>query len=129
MAATYEVRFQTHFTAAHALREYKGATEPLHGHNFSVEVIVSGPRVDRAGMLVDFLDLKAAVDAEIARLNYKNLNEDVPEFSRAGEHLSPSAERIAEVLYKRIKPTLPVQVKLELVAVGEAPGCIASYRE
>ncbi|HVO32505.1 MAG TPA: 6-carboxytetrahydropterin synthase, partial [Elusimicrobiota bacterium] len=35
---TYEVIIREGFSSAHALRHYYGETEPLHGHNFQVEV-------------------------------------------------------------------------------------------
>jgi len=127
--AKFEVRIETHFCAAHALREYKGATEPTHGHNFKVIITVAGRKVDRAGMLVDFLDLKAAVDEEVGRLHYCFLNENVAEFRAGQGGLSPSAENIARVLFSRIKKRLPKNVSLARVEVFESPGCSAAYSE
>src|SRR3954453_11250657 len=77
MPGIFEVSIETHFCAAHALREYKGATEPVHGHNFKVIVNVSGKKVDRAGMAIDFLELKPVIDEEVGRLHYGFLNENV----------------------------------------------------
>lgn len=122
----YDVIIETHFCAAHALREYKGATEPTHGHNFQVVVTVTGEKVDAAGMAVDFLDLKPLVDEEVGRLHYRDLNTDVPEF--AEKKLSPSAENIARVLYERLAARLPGGVRMASVRVGESPGCWAQYR-
>ncbi|MCK6473883.1 MAG: 6-carboxytetrahydropterin synthase [Planctomycetes bacterium] len=122
----YDVIIETHFCAAHALREYKGATEPTHGHNFQVVVTVTGDKVDAAGMAVDFLDLKPLVDEEVGRLHYRDLNADVPEF--AEKRLSPSAENIARVLYERLAARLPSGVRMASVRVGESPGCWAQYR-
>lgn len=122
----YDVIIETHFCAAHALREYKGATEPTHGHNFQVVVTVTGEQVDAAGMAVDFLDLKPLVDEEVGRLHYRDLNKDVPEF--AAKKLSPSAENIARVLYERLAARLPGAVRMASVRVGESPGCWAQYR-
>lgn len=127
MAGRFEVSYETHFCSAHALRDYKGETEPTHGHNFRVIVTVKGKQVDRAGMLIDFLDLKSSVDKEIERFNYGFVNEKVPEF-RAG-NLSPSAENMAYVIYQRVKRKLPRGVKMESVQLFESPGCAATYRE
>lgn len=129
MAGRFEVSIETHFCAAHALREYKGATEPTHGHNFKVIVTVAGRQVDRAGMLIDFLDLKPVIDDEVGRLNYCFLNESVAEFRAGKGGLSPSAENIARVLCTRIKRRLPKSVKLARVQVFESPGCSAAYSE
>ena len=127
MAGIFEVSIETHFCAAHALREYKGATEPVHGHNFKVIVTVSGKKVDRAGMAIDFLELKPVIDEEVGRLHYGFLNEKVDEF-RDGK-LSPSAENIALVLYQRIGKRLPKNISMASVQVFESPGCSATYRE
>jgi len=127
MPGIFEVSIQTHFCAAHALRDYKGATEPTHGHNFHVTVTVWGEKLDTAGIVVDFLDLKPLIDEEIRRLDYGFLNENVEEF-KTGK-LSPSAENIACVLYQRIKQRLPKLVQMSSVQVGESPGCFATYRE
>jgi 6-pyruvoyltetrahydropterin/6-carboxytetrahydropterin synthase len=129
MAGIFEVTIQTNFCAAHALRDYKGATEPTHGHNFHVTVTVFGTRVDKAGLVVDFLDLKPIIDAEIKELDYGFLNENVTEFRDDGGKLSPSAENIAYVLYQRIQKRLPPSVQMSSVQVGESPGCSATYRE
>lgn len=123
----YDVTIETHFCAAHALRDYKGSTEPVHGHNFKVFVTVTGRTVDKAGMAIDFLDLKPLIDEEVGRLHYGNLNTDVPEFG--ARKLSPSAENIARVLFTRLKKRLPKPVRMGSVQVYESPGCSATYRE
>lgn len=129
MPAQFEVSIETHFCAAHALREYKGTTEPTHGHNFKVIVTVSGRKVDRAGMLIDFLDLKPVVDEEVGRLHYCFLNETVEEFQAGKGGLSPSAENIAFVLFTRIGKRIKAKgVKLASVQVFESPGCSATVR-
>jgi 6-pyruvoyltetrahydropterin/6-carboxytetrahydropterin synthase len=127
MPGRFEVSYETHFCSAHALRDYKGTTEPTHGHNFRVIVTVSGSKIDRAGMLVDFLDLKASVDAEVERFNYGFVNEKVPEF--ADGKLSPSAENMAYVIFQNVKKQMPRSVKVDSVQLFESPGCAATYRE
>jgi 6-pyruvoyltetrahydropterin/6-carboxytetrahydropterin synthase len=130
MAGVFEVKYETDFCAAHALRDYKGSTEPVHGHNFHVVVTVAGRKLDKAGMLVDFLDLKSAVDGEVAAMHYGFVNETVPAFRtrRGGGGLSPSAENMALVLFKGVAKKLPRGVKLASVEVFESPGCSATYR-
>ena len=54
----YHVSIQTHFSAAHHLRNYNGHCENLHGHNWKVEVTVSSEQLDEAGMALDFTILK-----------------------------------------------------------------------
>lgn len=129
MASFFDVSIETHFCAAHALREYKGVTEPVHGHNFRVIVTVTGKKVDPAGMVVDFLVLKPMIEEETGRMHYGFLNENVEEFQLPGGGLSPSAENIACVLYQRLKRRLPKGIRMSSVQVFESPGCAALYRE
>jgi len=79
--------------------------------------------------LIDFLDLKPIIDEEVGRLHYGFLNENVDEFKLDGGKLSPSAENIAFVLFKRVQKRLSAGVKMNAVQVFEAPGSSATYRE
>lgn len=125
----FEVSVETRFRAAHALREYRGATEPAHRHGFRVVVTVSGRKVDRAGMLIDFALLKPLLQEEVGRFGAGFLNDTVKEFRLDGGGLSPSAENVARVLFRRLKPRLPRSVKLARVQVSEVHGCAAAYSE
>ena len=46
----YEVMIEEEFSAAHALRGYRGKCENMHGHNWKVEVYVRGEQLDEVGM-------------------------------------------------------------------------------
>lgn len=54
----YEIIVQKHFDAAHYLRDYKGKCENLHGHRYTVKVIVSADGLNEIGLAYDFTDLK-----------------------------------------------------------------------
>ena len=116
----YEVIVEQTFAAAHALRNYHGSCERTHGHNFRVEITVVGGRVDQAGMLIDFLDLKRHMDKVVMRLDHTFLNEIEP-FTT----LSPSAENIAKHLYEELSKLTPVS----RVRVWETNEMSAVYHE
>jgi 6-pyruvoyltetrahydropterin/6-carboxytetrahydropterin synthase len=123
----FEVTVEQTFAAAHALRNYKGACENLHGHNFRVQVTIEGDRLDQAGMLVDFIDVKNLMRQVMARLDHQNLNEVQP-FDR---EKNPSAENIAEYFYTAMSAGLagsPVPVRLREVKVWETEIQSATYR-
>ncbi|MEP6962882.1 MAG: 6-carboxytetrahydropterin synthase QueD [Acidobacteriota bacterium] len=123
----YEVTVEQTFAAAHALRHYKGACENLHGHNFKVHVTIEGDVLDQAGMLVDFLDVKALMKQVMGLLDHKNLNE-IPPFDEAK---NPSAENIAEFFFNHMTAGLagtPVPVRLSQVKVWETDIQSATYR-
>ena len=129
MAGVFEVRIETHFCAAHALRGENGASEPTHGHNFRAIVTVATRKLNREGTAIDFLKLQPLLEAETGRLGQGFINETVEEFRADGGGLSPSAENIAWVLFQRLRERLPKAVHMRSVEVFEAPGCSATYRE
>ena len=57
----YELKTITQFGAAHQLRNFGGKCENLHGHNWKIETYVKGKSLDKAGLLIDFHDIKKEV--------------------------------------------------------------------
>ena len=71
----------------------------LHGHSFRVRVTVGGPIGDESGWVMDFADLKAAVQPTIDDLDHRYLNEI--------EGLeNPTSEVLAVWIWDRIAPDL-----------------------
>lgn len=122
----FEVSVDQTFAAGHALRNYKGKCENVHGHNFRVQVIIEGERLDDTGLLVDFIDVKNLMRAVIERLDHQFLNEVAP-----FDVKNPSAENIAEYFYQEmmvgLAPT-PVPVRIREVKVWETDIQSATYR-
>src|SRR5256885_62704 len=108
----FDISITRHFSAAHALRLYDGTLEPLHGHNWIVTVVVSAERLDSIGVVMDFHDLERRVDAILAALHNRHLN-DVPELA----DLNPSAENVALHVGRSLAATdaLPKGVRLTSV--------------
>ena len=108
----FEIVVRQHFNAAHALRGYAGKCANTHGHNFWVEVTIRGAELDSLGILVDFKDVKAALNTILDELDHTFLN-DHPAFAQ----VNPSSENIAKFIYDRLSPQVAphelVQVKLE----------------
>jgi 6-pyruvoyltetrahydropterin/6-carboxytetrahydropterin synthase len=122
----FEVTVDQTFAAAHALRNYKGGCENVHGHNFKVQIVISGERLDDAGLLVDFIDVKNLMGEILARLDHQNLNE-IPPF----DVKNPSAENIAEYVCTEMTGGLvntPVPVRILEVKVWETEIQSATYR-
>jgi len=122
----FEVSVEQVFAAGHALRNYKGKCENIHGHNWKVQVVIEGERLDATGLLVDFIDVKELMGAVIARLDHQFLNE-VPPF----DVTNPSAENIAEYFYEKMSSGLantPVAVKIREVKIWETDIQSATYR-
>ena len=122
----FEVSVEQTFAAGHALRNYKGKCENVHGHNFKVQVVIEGERLDQTGLLVDFIDVKDLMRAVIARLDHQFLNE-IPPF----DVRNPSAENIAEYFHEELSiglATTPVPIRIREVKVWETDIQSATYR-
>jgi 6-pyruvoyltetrahydropterin/6-carboxytetrahydropterin synthase len=94
----YTIRTEDSFAAAHYIKEYHGKCENLHGHNYKVRIYVSGHKLGRGGMLIDFAVLKKILKNVLEELDHKNLNE-IPYFSEK----EPSAEIIAEFIFNKVE--------------------------
>ena len=101
----YEVSVEGGFAAAHRLRDYEGACERLHGHNYKVVVAVRAGDVGPSGMVMDFKVLKGALGEVLGRLDHHCLNDDLPDFAPGG--LNPTAENIARWIAERLAEALP----------------------
>ena len=117
----YSIKVETTFSAAHNLRQYKGKCEALHGHNWKVEVILAGDRLDKSGMLMDFHDVKKTLAAVLAEFDHAYLNK-IPYFKK----VNPTSERISAYIYGSLKKKLPL---LKSVTVWENATCCATYEE
>jgi 6-pyruvoyltetrahydropterin/6-carboxytetrahydropterin synthase len=121
----FEVSIEHTFSAGHALRHYKGKCENVHGHNYRVQVVVRGEKLDHAGMLADFVELKRLLRDISEPLDHVFLN-DIEPFTT----LNPSAENIAwyicEKMQRGITQTNPVEVAE--VRVWETDKQFATFR-
>ena len=121
----YEVKIVTQFAAAHRLENFYGKCESLHGHNWKVEVSVTARELDKAGLGIDFKQLKSTTITLLKGLDHKYLNELAP-----FREVSPSSENIARYLYDELSRTLnDGNVNVAMVTVWESDFACASYSE
>jgi 6-pyruvoyltetrahydropterin/6-carboxytetrahydropterin synthase len=85
-----------------------------HGHNYVVEVSVSGTVDPATGMIANLADLDSFVEREVIEpFDHKSLNEDVAAFRES----VPTTENVCKEIYQRLKQ-FP-KAKLERVRVEE----------
>lgn len=121
----FEVAYETTFCATHVLHEDGRPIEPNHGHDWRVEVVAAGDRLDRIGVVVDFEHLKQAAHEVARRFHYQDITSH-PDF--AGQ--SPSAEAVARYFFFEVRKAMGGEgAQLRRVRVWEAPGCSATYSE
>ena len=121
----FEVTIEQTFAAGHALRNYHGKCENVHGHNYRCQVTVQGEQLDSIGLLVDFVELKRAVHSVLDRLDHQWLNE-LPPF----DAINPSAENMAKFIHDEVLAGLPAKqdVRITSVKLWETDTCSATYR-
>jgi 6-pyruvoyltetrahydropterin/6-carboxytetrahydropterin synthase len=119
----YKVTIETHFSAAHRLRQYNGECERLHGHNWDVKVSVASEKLDDLGMVMDFRELKDETKKLMDKFDHRYLNE-VPPFTE----INPTTENIARYIFDELSAAVNTDpVKISKVTVWESPTCYASY--
>jgi len=96
-------------------RMYGKCNNPYgHGHNYVVEVTVTGPVDSQTGMIANLGELDPFVEREVVEaFDQKYLNEEVPEFQAS----VPTTENVARAIYRRLK-AFPA-ARLERVRIQE----------
>ncbi|MDH5601401.1 MAG: 6-carboxytetrahydropterin synthase QueD [Gammaproteobacteria bacterium] len=125
MNKRYTMKILLDFAAAHYLRNYEGACNRLHGHNWKVEVQVTATKLDDVGMGMDFKVIKDATRELIGQLDHYNLN-DIPPFDK----INPTAENISAYLYDELSGKLNTDnVKVSTVTLWETDRACVTYSE
>ncbi|RLC32892.1 MAG: 6-carboxytetrahydropterin synthase QueD [Deltaproteobacteria bacterium] len=119
----FELMVTTNFAAAHQLRMVGNKCENLHGHNWKVEVYVSGDKLDNTGLLIDFGELKRHLGTIIENLDHRFLNE--MDFFK---NENPSSERIAVFIANKLAELIEgTPAKVSRVRVWESDNACVTY--
>ncbi|MFL9831996.1 6-carboxytetrahydropterin synthase [Flavobacterium sp. ST-87] len=127
---------KAHFNAAHRLYRKDWTSEQndavfgkcnnpnFHGHNYELTASVTGAIDPETGFVMDAKILADIIKKEVEdAFDHKNLNLDVPEF----EHLNPTAENIAVVIWNKLRMHIESEFDLEVV-LYETPRNFVSYK-
>lgn len=114
---------KAHFNAAHRLHNPSWSDQKnqevfglcnnpnWHGHNYELEVKVSGDIDPETGMVIDLGWLADLIKQEIElRFDHKNLNLDTVEF----RNLNPTAENMCVVIWQILRAKLPEILDLHI---------------
>ncbi|MDF1694745.1 MAG: 6-carboxytetrahydropterin synthase [Saprospiraceae bacterium] len=126
---------KAHFNAAHRLHNNTWSDEknkevfglcnnPLyHGHNYDLEVKLTGEVDPDTGYLYDLKVLKDIIKEYVEKkLDHKNLNLEVPEF----KNLNPTAENICFVIYNILREHIEDRFDIR-VTLWETPRNYVQY--
>jgi 6-pyruvoyltetrahydropterin/6-carboxytetrahydropterin synthase len=120
----FELKIATHFAAAHQLKMVAEKCENLHGHNWKIEVYVSGKNLNPAGVLIDFGELKQHLSEIIDGLDHKFLNE----LDYFRDNFPPSSENIARYIAEALQAEIKVpEVMVSRVTAWESENACATY--
>jgi 6-pyruvoyltetrahydropterin/6-carboxytetrahydropterin synthase len=120
----FELKIVTRFAAAHQLKMVAQKCENLHGHNWKIEVRVAGEKLNSAGVLVDFGELKKHVAELINELDHRFLNET----ELFTDNTPPSSENIAFFIAKGLEKKLDGGgAKVTRVSAWESDDACATF--
>lgn len=137
----YEIETRGHFSAAHFLEDYDGLCGNLHGHRWEVVLKVKAPLNENTQMLIDFNDLKRALNELMDMFDHSFIvdpygNEEsrklyetvkglgMKVFSFAGR---TTAENIAKFIWEWINDTC--EIDTHSITVYEAPNNGVTYKK
>ena len=127
---------KSHFNAAHRLFRKDWDDEKnnavfgkcnnpnFHGHNYELEIGVTGEIDQETGFLIDIERLKRIIKVEIEDyLDHKNLNLDIPEF----KELNPTMENISILIWNKLRKQLESHFEIT-VKLFETPRNFVIYK-
>lgn len=116
MQRTVQLTRRYRFSASHRLHSpelskeanqnlYGKCNNPFgHGHNYELEVTVSGPVDGQTGRVVDIRDLDTLVTEHVTNpFDYRNLNEEIADF----QQLVPTTENLGLIVDRRLRAAWP----------------------
>jgi len=119
----FELKVTSHFSAAHQLKMVAKKCENLHGHNWKVEVDITGEKLNHAGVLIDFGEIKMHISKIMEKLDHKFLN-DLECFHDG----NPSSENIAKYISEELQAAInDSSVQVSRVTAWESDDACASY--
>src|SRR5690554_1318073 len=114
---------KAHFNAAHRLYRKDWTDEEnfaffgkcsnpnYHGHNYELEVGVSGEIDEKTGFLMDMNLLRDLIKEEVEEaFDHKNLNLEVPEFKT----LNPTMENITMVIWEKLRKRIDAKYTITI---------------
>ena len=97
----------------------------MHGHNWKVEVEVSGNKLDNIGMVMDFKDIKKSAKEIGGRLDHQFLN-DLEPFKEN----NPTAENIAKYFFSELSKKINNNdIELKSIKLWETDKSAVKYTD
>ena len=96
----------------------------IHGHNYVLDVTITGPINEDTGFIYDIQELKNIVNNNVLSiLDHSQIQEDIPWF--VGKQ--PSTENLVQFIWDNIAPHIQGKAKLYKIKLRETPTIFAEY--
>ena len=119
----YELKVVNHFAAAHQLEMVAKKCENLHGHNWKVEVYIEGEKLNDAGVVIDFGEIKKYLSDIVKTLDHTFLNE-----LECFQNNNSSSENIARYIAESMQEKISAPgVRVSRVRTWESEDACATY--
>ena len=96
----------------------------VHGHNYVLDITVTGPIDEDSGFVFDIQKLKKIVDTHVVSvIDHSQIQEDIKWF----EGKQPSTENMVFFIWNKIQDKIPSGAILHCVKLRETPTIFTKY--
>tara|TARA_B110001454_G_scaffold171334_1_gene162143 strand:- start:1354 stop:1767 length:414 start_codon:yes stop_codon:yes gene_type:complete len=96
----------------------------IHGHNYTLDITISGPINDESGFIVNLSELNKIVKLHVLDvMDHSQIQLDIPWF----ESKQPSTENMVVFIWEQIVTKIPNPAKLKSIKLRETPTIFTEY--
>ena len=96
----------------------------IHGHNYELDITISGKPSEQSGFIVNISELKDIVDKNVINiLDHSQIQEDIEWFKTR----QPSTENLVIFIWEQINPHINGEMKLHKIKLRETPTIYTEY--
>ena len=96
----------------------------IHGHNYILDITVTGQINPESGFIIDLMKLKDIVDQNVINhLDHSQIEKDIPWFKGK----QPSTENLVVFIWEKIHDKIPSPAKLYKIKLRETPTIFTEY--
>ena len=96
----------------------------IHGHNYTLDITISGPINDESGFIVNLFELNKIVKLHVLDvMDHRQIQLDIPWF----ESKQPSTENMVVFIWEQIVTKIPKPAKLNSIKLRETPTIFTEY--
>ena len=96
----------------------------IHGHNYTLDITISGPINDESGFIVNLFELNKIVKLHVLDvMDHSQIQLDIPWF----ESKQPSTENMVVFIWEQIVTKIPNPAKLKSIKLRETPTIFTEY--